>query len=329
MTTVAEFAGAAGVELSGVVRWGQPVPEHRPGVYVVATTHDPAASRPAYTECPLSREAVDELLAVRPELRIDGERPTPADLEHRLAAIWPADEPVVYVGLAGASLSKRIDQYYRTPLGARRPHAGGWPLKTLSILDELWVHWAPADDPPGAELAMLDAFVEGLPGPVRQRLHDAALPPPFANLERTKRERKRHGMTGAREPAGPSRRAAPPLPTAPPPSAEPSVKRPQGPLVAEPARLADEPRSQPVTAVDMAAGRVRLPADAKPLFPHRRGEVRLSLRGTDITAPYDPRDGPDRARSAVLRIDRGLLEGIVKVGERLAVRVVDGRVRLG
>ena len=201
MTTVAELLRAANISHCGVAQWRQPIPEQRPGVYVVATTQDPASSQPAHIECPLSQEAVAQLLAVRPELRLDGNRPTAADLTRRLAAMWAPDEPVVYVGLAGTSLSKRIGQYYGTPLGARRPHAGGWPLKTLSILDRLWVHWAPTDNPSRAELALLDAFITGLPARIRQRLHGPVLPLPFANLERTKRDRKRHGITGAREPA--------------------------------------------------------------------------------------------------------------------------------
>lgn len=51
----------------------------------------------------------------------------------RLATFWLPDEVVLYIGLAGASVRKRVRQYYRTPLGDKRPHAGGWWLKTLTV----------------------------------------------------------------------------------------------------------------------------------------------------------------------------------------------------
>lgn len=72
----------------------------------------------------------------------------------RFRAFWPGDEVVAYIGLAGTSLRKRVGRYYRTPLGARRPHAGGWWLKTLTVLDDLWVHYAATHDGGVAEVAM-------------------------------------------------------------------------------------------------------------------------------------------------------------------------------
>jgi hypothetical protein len=65
-----------------------------------------------------------------------------------------------------------VGDYYKTPLGARRPHAGGWPLKTLSILSELCVHYAPCADPNAAELTMLDAFIGGVSASSRAALRD-------------------------------------------------------------------------------------------------------------------------------------------------------------
>lgn len=49
-------------------------------------------------------------------------------------------------------------QYYNTPLGARKPHAGGWPLKTLENLDELCVHYAACVSVDVAERTMLGPF---------------------------------------------------------------------------------------------------------------------------------------------------------------------------
>jgi len=65
-----------------------------------------------------------------------GRRPSADAFAARIASFWLPDEPIVYIGLA-TSLRSRVSGFYRTPIGARRPHAGGWLLKTLSILDRL------------------------------------------------------------------------------------------------------------------------------------------------------------------------------------------------
>lgn len=60
--------------------------------------------------------------------------------------------------------------------------------------------------------------------------------------------------------------------------------------------------SQRVTKVDLANGRIRLPHEAKVLFPAERSYVSIVLRGHPMEVRYDPRVGPDEERSAVLGI---------------------------
>lgn len=88
--------------------------------------------------------------------------------------------------------------FYDHRLRARTPHGGGWPIKLLDP-DQLWAHYAATPDPQTAELDMLDAFTSGLRADVRAALIDSALALPYANLGRTKRERKQHGIRGAKE----------------------------------------------------------------------------------------------------------------------------------
>src|SRR5438105_3398685 len=52
--------------------------------------------------------------------------PTPVGgVAERVSSFWIPDEVVLYVGLAGSSLGRRLARYYATALGARSPHAGG------------------------------------------------------------------------------------------------------------------------------------------------------------------------------------------------------------
>jgi hypothetical protein len=90
-----------------------------------------------------------------------------------------------------------VRQYYRTPLGAKRPHAGGWWLKTLTVLDELWVYWAATPDYAAAEKAMLRAFTHAVSSETRSTLLDNQSVMPFANLRGWNDRIKAHRISGA------------------------------------------------------------------------------------------------------------------------------------
>jgi hypothetical protein len=199
-STVAAVFAAAGLKPQGVVRWGERVGDERSGVYVVALIDEQNSPTGALTEAPITDAAIEELLAVRPELTLDANRPTVAELKARIGAFWLPDEAIVYIGLA-TSLRSRVGSFYRTPIGARRPHSGGWFLKMLSNLEDLFVHFAYVDDFDAAEIAMLKCFVAGVSPATVAGLADPAHPWPFANLEvrRDRRKiRKLHGIKGAR-----------------------------------------------------------------------------------------------------------------------------------
>ena len=79
--------------------------------------------------------------------------------------------------------------------------------------------------------------------------------------------------------------------------------------------------TQRVTAVDIGRGRVRFPRSAKRLLPAGRTTINVVLRGSSFTARYDPRTGPDRARSAVLKVRTEVLTRLVKPDEVLMLSV--------
>ena len=76
--------------------------------------------------------------------------------------------------------------------------------------------------------------------------------------------------------------------------------------------------TQPVTAADIKASRIRIPHDTKALFPTARGQTRIVLRGKAMDVAYDPRMGPDRERSGRLGIGADLGR-LVDVDEVLTV----------
>ena len=85
--------------------------------------------------------------------------------------------------------------------------------------------------------------------------------------------------------------------------------------------------TQRVTAADLARGQVRLPtrsvSRAKDLFPSSKGDLEVVVGGQRRIVHYDPRDGPDRERSGVLRVGRDVLGQVVREDEVLYVSTGD------
>ena len=196
-STVTDIFNAAGLVPTGVVRWGTTLPETSPGVYAVSLSADPMARDPL-SKCEICSEALRQWVVDLPQLTMDGSRPDIPVLSERLSTFWIPDEMVVYIGLADRPLRTRVGEYYRTSLGARSPHSGGYFLKTLSNLAELFVHYAPAAMPITCEYRMLEFFCQNVSNHSLSKLSDPDHPFPFANLEWPRGVRKRHGFKNAR-----------------------------------------------------------------------------------------------------------------------------------
>jgi hypothetical protein len=207
-STVSALFTTAEVSRTGVVPWGTRISRPREkvpgtGIYIVALTDELDSVDSALVRCPLSSDALQGLLEVRPELTVDGAPSDVQALDKRLSAYWCPDEVVIYIGRAGprdrvivSELSDRVEEYYDTSLGARSPHAGGWWIKTLRNLGDLYVHYAYCDDVIEREKVMLDAFGKGLSQRTIESLYERMHPMPFANLT-ARGGRKRHGIKGA------------------------------------------------------------------------------------------------------------------------------------
>lgn len=167
---------------------------------------------------------------------------------------------------------------------------------------------------------MLRAYNARVSDAAAAGLHDPDRPIPFANVEWPKRRYKRHGIKGAKQPrtrGGHSVR-----------SPGPDARRPRGP--ASPSVVeAVAHRTQRVTEADMRGGQIRIPrGSTKRLFPIERANVELELRGEACSVRWNPRYGPDRERSGVLRVGAERLARLVRADEVLRVARVGGVLRL-
>jgi hypothetical protein len=94
----------------------------------------------------------------------------------------------------------------------------------------------------------------------------------------------------------------------------------------------DKSLSQPVTPTDIKSGRTRIPRDhTKDLFPVKAGEVAIVLRGTGLTASWNPRRGRHSKggeRSGQPTLDRTVLADLVDAAERLRLTARDDGISL-
>lgn len=179
-STASDLMQRVGLVPAGHARWGGVHNAARPGVYIIEWDR-------MTDEAPIDLHALDAWITRVPTLKLDGSRPTATELAARLSQFWIAAATVVYIGLTTSTVSKRLRQYERTPLGDRRPHAGGHWLKTLRDYESrATVTWAHTIDVAGTEMALVDAF-----GVTNRGLL------PFANLMHPAGRRKPHGITSA------------------------------------------------------------------------------------------------------------------------------------
>jgi transcription elongation factor GreA len=185
-----ELLRSVGLVVDGPAAWGTRVRSNRAGVYVIEL---PAAPDSA----PVDFDAIGRWLDRVPALTLDGLRPTGRELAARLHRFWLPGQPVLFVGMSAASIGARLDAFERTPLGERKPHAGGYWLKALSGLERLRIWWAETDAPEEYQDGLLDAFAAGVPTEVAAMLLDPSVVLPFANLQAPDGRRKAHGLRGA------------------------------------------------------------------------------------------------------------------------------------
>ncbi len=220
-----------------------------------------------------------------------------------------------------------MSQYYRTPIGAQRPHKGGWWIKTLRVLPQLRVHWARTPEDVDAERAMLRHFAAHLSPTAREAL-PAGPVMPFANLMDGDERRKVHGIGNAttgeigRNTARRPRRAPADARTVG--TTAPATAQSQPSRAAASSLPSLAVATQRITAADRAAVRIRFPHASKHFLPDDRTDLPVRVRGHELVCRWDPRYGPPE-RSGVLTVGRAFAAKHLAEDEVLNV-TVDGNV---
>lgn len=181
-----------------VVKWGDNIPCFEKGVYFVSLSSDPSKSS-ILNNCPILVDILKDWINIRNGFDLDGNRINDiSKIKERIESFWFKDENIIYIGKA-TCLNKRIKQYYNTPYGKRKPHAGGHWIKMLSNLNDLFIHYLPFENYDELELLLLDQFGKQISSKSYKQLLGTDVITPFANLEKKKGERKKHDLGNMRE----------------------------------------------------------------------------------------------------------------------------------
>lgn len=321
--SVDEVFSHAGLRPAGCVRWGERVPEDRPGVYVISTTSNVQAAKSGIAKLPFAAKSYEDLIARRPDVLVDREPATALTFESRLQRFWLADEPVLYIGLAGTSLSQRVNNYYTTAIGMRSPHSGGWWLKTFDDLPSLFVHYAPTDHVEAAERAMIHGFAERVPNELTIGLYDPQRVAPFANVKVPGLGNKRHGfqnhkLMNGKRPAS-SVRAS---------DADSHIEQPAtlpaAPVIAIPSGRSRRVPSQPITKKDRERSSLRIPAGSKHFFPPEPCMLLVTLHSQFRTVSWNPKG----TRSGLLGLGVATMRELGTTGEPVYIESDEARYRI-
>jgi transcription elongation factor GreA len=295
--------------------------------------------------------AVRQWLERVPELRLDGKRPTVAELQTRLASFWLPGQVILYIGSSQKSVGARLSGIYNTPLGERRPQPAGYWLKTLRDLGRTRIWWSPTAEGELWEDALIDSFVKsagslpygvlvtpsgehrahGLTAPLHdgnagksqaKSTHVTVLPdgpeevPPARLTRGAKAAAARSTASAARTAA--ARKAAEDKPV----SSRDNTPRRRPVVRAEPAtrarRLAGPPPGVAIAPTHLTAeGLTNLRAELEELTTHRRPEVISRIK-----AARELGDLSENADYEAARKEQSFLEGRVQQLEQMIKHAV-------
>jgi len=195
--TVKEIFSKVGLEAPPAIKWKNPIPTDDNGVYVVSLSNDASKNNGIHSACEISEEIFDNWKSLSPELNVNG-AVSKKIIEAELNQHWKPRENILYIGESTSEtngLGKRVKQFYDHSVGRKGPHTGGYWIKLLSQLENLFVYHAKCKNPRDTEFKMLMFFIEQTTGKSFYELEELGSHLPFANLKVD--FQKKHCISGA------------------------------------------------------------------------------------------------------------------------------------
>lgn len=197
MLTVKKVFNNVGLEPSAPVKWGEPLNIEGNGVYIVSLSDNPSKNRNTLPRFKMSNAVFSSWKKLSPELNVDGNL-SKSIIEQELNQYWKPKQNILYIGESTSltnGLAKRVNQFYIHKVGWKGPHTGGYWVKLLSELENLYVYYAVSPNPRDTEFKMLMYFIEQTTGKSFYELEELGKHLPFANLKVD--FQKKHGIVKA------------------------------------------------------------------------------------------------------------------------------------
>ena len=204
-TTIAILENEFDLSAFKRVSWGESITTNGEGVYIVSLSDNPKINSGLQADAPISTQIIKHWLEKTGGFRLDGKSThNSSDVIQRIAQFWLPDESILYIGKApkranGNGLRNRVNEYYKTEYGEKRPHAGGHWIKALSILEESFVYYTVCSDPGKVEEELLNYFCKNTSKTTRKIIRDPELALPFANLQLKPGQIKHHGLSAMKK----------------------------------------------------------------------------------------------------------------------------------
>lgn len=174
------------LEYTGPVRWDEVknMTHNKPGVYVISTQRDPKSKSKKGFEYWIEDDDFEAWQTNSPALSI-GETIVESveNIQTYLEQFYHDNESILYIGQSSTDIKSRLKNYYDYKLGTKGNHQGGYWLKTLSFVEDLFVyHTINCKNPKEAEFRMLMYFAENVSGKSFYKIENFSFYLPFANL---------------------------------------------------------------------------------------------------------------------------------------------------
>ena len=204
-TKINDMIDYFGLQESEKVRWNERIRTEKEGIYIVSTSETPDSNSRLFDKMPISNEIINRWINKVNGFELDGKLTFDnVKIIERLSQFWLPDENILYIGKApirrnGKGLGNRVNEFYKTNYGDRRPHAGGHWLKALEVLNDLYIHYVLCNNSGEIEIDMLEYFINNVSIKSKAILRDKDLMLPYGNLELRKGQIKKHGLRGMKK----------------------------------------------------------------------------------------------------------------------------------
>lgn len=195
--TVKAIFNKVGLEPSTPLKWRNSIPIKGNGVYVISSSSNSTINKGITSSCKVNEEVFKKWKSFSPELHVNNISTIEA-IEKEIKKFWKPKENILYIGESSSEtngLAKRVNQFYIHQVGWKGPHTGGYWIKLLSQLEELYVYYSVCDHPRDTEFKMLLYFMEQSADKSFYEIQELGKHLPFANMKAD--FQKKHSMSKA------------------------------------------------------------------------------------------------------------------------------------